>query len=125
MCSFSSFIFSDLPCTLPCSVSLSRSSALFLSPLSCAILHSHMPAHCLTFSQVWSVSFMCSLLCAITQCLIRLSLHTLFLSLAPLLSLVCMISLVLTRFLTYAPEFSFSFLLLCTVSPVSFILSLF
>lgn len=37
----------------------------------------------LTFSQVWSVSFMCSLVCAITQCLITYPCTLMFLLLLP------------------------------------------
>lgn len=70
MFSFSSFILhSSL-----LSVSLSHSSALFLSLLSCVILHSHVSAHCLSHFLRCGLSLSCALLCVLSLSVLLLTL---------------------------------------------------
>lgn len=112
MFSFSSFVSSSLPC--------SQFLLHILLPCSC---HTHPVQYCtlpclLTASYIFSgvVCLFHGLSCGCYHSMsYYLSLHTHFLALATLFSLVYMISLTLTPFLIYALEFLFSFILLCTV----------
>lgn len=105
MFSFSSFIFPGLPCTLSCSQSLFlSSSALFLSYLSCAILHFHMPAHCFSHFLRCDLPLSCAFLCVLSLSILFTSPCTLpFLLLLPCFPLFSWFLL---------PSLPFSFMLL-------------